>query len=299
MPTIQSPDLPLVSIGVPTYNRPELLEKTLTAICGQTYRNLEIIVSDNCSPGPETEQVVRAFMEKDPRIQFYRQPENKGASFNFRFVLEKATAEFFMWTSDDHEFDADHIEKNMALHLRGNYLMVISNWRHYNPNGQPIPFKPIPPDIMKYGRFVTFLRYLWLHHWAYAKGNIAYGIYRKTALLDKNFAEVDHRIGSDYAFLFRLMGEGKLGFIPEKTWGRISNYVQREEELYRGCSLQDAVYYYVNAFRTGKNDRIDAINHYTEVVHSIIREHFSGISRWVLCAANEINKPRILALFVK
>ena len=49
---------PLVSIGIPTYDRPEGLRRTLAVRNGQTYANLEIIVSDNASPGDETEQVV-------------------------------------------------------------------------------------------------------------------------------------------------------------------------------------------------------------------------------------------------
>lgn len=40
---------PLVSIGIPTYNRPQRLRKTLAGITCQTYSNLEIIVSNNCS----------------------------------------------------------------------------------------------------------------------------------------------------------------------------------------------------------------------------------------------------------
>ena len=42
----------LVSIGIPIYNQPESLEKTLNSITKQTYQNLEIIISDNHSPGP-------------------------------------------------------------------------------------------------------------------------------------------------------------------------------------------------------------------------------------------------------
>ena len=40
---------PLVTVGIPTYNRPAGLERTLECIRQQSYTNLEIIVSDNCS----------------------------------------------------------------------------------------------------------------------------------------------------------------------------------------------------------------------------------------------------------
>jgi glycosyltransferase involved in cell wall biosynthesis len=81
----------------------------LECITGQTYKNLEIIVSDNCSPGTEIEEVVREFMARDSRIQYYRQGENKGPMFNFNFVLEKATGEYFLWAADDDIHERDFI----------------------------------------------------------------------------------------------------------------------------------------------------------------------------------------------
>jgi glycosyltransferase involved in cell wall biosynthesis len=92
---------PLVSVGIPTYNRPEDLRRSLECITGQTYRNLEIIVSDNASPGDQTGTVIRDFMEKDSRIKYFRQQVNIGATLNFQFVLDNANGKYFMWVADD------------------------------------------------------------------------------------------------------------------------------------------------------------------------------------------------------
>jgi len=43
-------NLPTVSIGIPTFQPAEGLSRTLDCITRQTYRNLQIIVSDNASP---------------------------------------------------------------------------------------------------------------------------------------------------------------------------------------------------------------------------------------------------------
>src|SRR6185369_14932342 len=58
---VAMPSTPLVSVGVPTYSRPEGLRRALRALTEQTYENLEIIVSDNASPGTETSDVVGEF----------------------------------------------------------------------------------------------------------------------------------------------------------------------------------------------------------------------------------------------
>lgn len=103
--------MPLVSVGIPTYNRPAGLRRVLECITGQTYKNLEIIVSDNGSPENDTEAVVRLFMSVDPRVKYYKQEINRGPTYNFSFVLEKASGDYFMWAADDDEFEDNYIEE--------------------------------------------------------------------------------------------------------------------------------------------------------------------------------------------
>jgi glycosyltransferase involved in cell wall biosynthesis len=93
---------PLVSIGLPTYNRPLGLKQTLDSIAAQKYPAIEIIVSDNCSAKEfKIKALVDSYIAQGLNIIFYEQPVNNGAFFNFKFVLEKATGEYFMWFADD------------------------------------------------------------------------------------------------------------------------------------------------------------------------------------------------------
>ncbi|MHC5718428.1 MAG: glycosyltransferase family 2 protein, partial [Nostoc sp.] len=43
----QEPQQPLVSVIIPTYNRPEYLKQAIASAIKQTYQNIEIIISDN------------------------------------------------------------------------------------------------------------------------------------------------------------------------------------------------------------------------------------------------------------
>jgi glycosyltransferase involved in cell wall biosynthesis len=106
--------LPLVSIGIPTYNRPEGLKHTLDSMLAQTYPNLEIIVSDNASPNPEVEKIAREYARQDSRILYHRQTENRGVLFNYHFVLEKASGQYFMWAADDDEWENTFVEQNVS-----------------------------------------------------------------------------------------------------------------------------------------------------------------------------------------
>src|SRR3569832_569683 len=94
---------PLVSVGIPTYNRAAGLRRTLQFICQQTYPNLEIIVSDNASPGPETEAVVREIADVDPRVRYFRQATNKKAKQNNNNKQTKTTNKKNKKTADDDE----------------------------------------------------------------------------------------------------------------------------------------------------------------------------------------------------
>jgi glycosyltransferase involved in cell wall biosynthesis len=112
----------LVSIGIPTYNRPLGLQKTINAILQQDYTEFEIIISDNCSPGDEIEKLLISLKEKDSRITFYIQPENKGALFNFYFVLEKARGDYFMWAADDDEWQGKDFLSSLMKFAPANIL---------------------------------------------------------------------------------------------------------------------------------------------------------------------------------
>ena len=70
---------PLVTVGIPTFNRPEGLARALASIRSQTYQHLEIIVSDNASTDPAVGVTVDKFAAKDERIHYHRHPENLGA----------------------------------------------------------------------------------------------------------------------------------------------------------------------------------------------------------------------------
>jgi glycosyltransferase involved in cell wall biosynthesis len=99
---------PLVSIGIPTYNRANgNLRKVIERALGQTYGNVEVIVSDNCSSDETTELV--QYIE-DPRLRYFRQENNIGPNNNFNYCLNQARGEYFLLFHDDDMIDEDFVE---------------------------------------------------------------------------------------------------------------------------------------------------------------------------------------------
>ncbi|MFZ2198852.1 MAG: glycosyltransferase family 2 protein [Thermodesulfovibrionales bacterium] len=100
--------VPLVTIAIPTYNRANgYLKNAIGCALTQTYQNVEVVISDNCS-SDNTEEVVKGF--NDPRIRYFRQSFNIGANNNFNFCLEKAQGIYFLLLHDDDAIDADFID---------------------------------------------------------------------------------------------------------------------------------------------------------------------------------------------
>lgn len=102
---------PLVSIGVPTFNRPDKLKVALQCLTRQTYRNLEIIVSDNCSTKVEVAQIMHEIMRHESRIKYIRQEKNIGPSANYEFLVKEANGKYFTWAADDDLCTSNFIEK--------------------------------------------------------------------------------------------------------------------------------------------------------------------------------------------
>ena len=93
---------PLVAIGIPAYNRSEGLKRTLNALCNQSYLNLHIYVSDDCSPNLQVAEVAQSFCNQDKRVHFIRQENNLGIIRNHQFLLSKfpTEAKYVMWACD-------------------------------------------------------------------------------------------------------------------------------------------------------------------------------------------------------
>lgn len=82
--------MPELSICIPTYNRVELLARTLPTIQNQTFGGFELIIVDNASTDG-TEEYVRAV--RDPRLRYVRNAESLGLLGNQNRCVEEASGE--------------------------------------------------------------------------------------------------------------------------------------------------------------------------------------------------------------
>jgi len=102
--------MPRISIGLPVYNGEKYLRFALNSILQQTYKDFELIISDNASTDASGD-ICLEFAAKDSRIRYYRNQENIGAVGNFNRVFELSRGEFFKWAPHDDQFHPSFLER--------------------------------------------------------------------------------------------------------------------------------------------------------------------------------------------
>lgn len=89
---------PRVSIGMPVYNGERFVRQAIESLLEQTFRDFELIVSDNGSTDA-TSEICATYAAADPRVRYIRHEKNRGALFNWNHVVEQARGEYFKWAS--------------------------------------------------------------------------------------------------------------------------------------------------------------------------------------------------------
>lgn len=90
--------MPLISFCMSTYKRPDLLLKQLNTILLQTYKNFEIIVSDN-DPEESAKSVVESI--NDCRVLYFSNEANLGMINSFNKSIERSNGEYIVMITDD------------------------------------------------------------------------------------------------------------------------------------------------------------------------------------------------------
>ncbi|APO51719.1 glycosyltransferase family 2 protein [Bradyrhizobium sp. YCK136] len=207
---------PLVTVGIPTFNRTEGLARTLASIQAQTYRHIEIIVSDNASPDPAVRATVDDFASRDERVTYYRHPENIGAMRNFSSLLPRARGEFFMWAADDDRWEPFFVERCVERLKADPRLVVCQMEAQYEVDGKmlfPFFFEGAPFKAFSSRSPVERVKHLLRHVY----GNLVYGVFRREALFH-NGKPITEWIGAtlnEIPMQILLAFRGDIRVIPE------------------------------------------------------------------------------------
>jgi glycosyltransferase involved in cell wall biosynthesis len=231
---------PRVSVALPVYNGERYLGRAITSILDQTYRDFELIISDNASTDA-TEPICREFAARDPRIRYARQPRNLGASPNFNFSYELATGEYFKWAAHDDFLEPQYLAACVqALDANPDAVLCHSLVRIVDGADRLVEvFRPIAPQAASSRpseRFAARMRNpRCLDIW---------GVIRKDALRDSVL--IGSYIGMDRALLLELALRGRFLLIEEPLFTN-RDHPERATRVTRTRTRKDLIAVYDTA----------------------------------------------------
>ena len=101
-----------IDVLLATYNGETYLKEQIESILNQTYHNISLIISDDCSQD-RTREILEQYAKKDERIKLYFQEKNLGYIKNFEFLLKQVQSKYFMLSDQDDVWKNNKIEKSM------------------------------------------------------------------------------------------------------------------------------------------------------------------------------------------
>jgi glycosyltransferase involved in cell wall biosynthesis len=130
---IDSSSVPRVSVILPTYQRNEYLRPALDSAVAQTYRDLEIIVSDN-GPSAEVEALVRSY--GDPRLRYRHNGGNIGAMRNALAAYACARGVYIVTLHDDDLWEPAYLARLVpALEADPDLTVAFADHSIMRPDG--------------------------------------------------------------------------------------------------------------------------------------------------------------------
>jgi len=209
---------PRVTIGLPTFARPDLIKRSLASVASQTYRDFVLVISDNAGFDKITFEAVKEYSNILPEVFLISQKSNIGALNNFKFVLSVSNTEYFMWLSDDDEISPNYLQELVQiLDSDQSTVTAMGRWKSMiNPNEGFFrrQARPVMKNIiLRLFYFVVFGD----------DDTCFYGVHRIDKLRQCRFTGYlppNKNIVSNFCYLiiFDILLLGRISFSDNATW---------------------------------------------------------------------------------
>lgn len=114
-----------VDVLLATYNGEKYLEEQIESILNQTYKNIQLIISDDCSTDG-TRDILKKY-EQDERVKIFYQEKNLGYIKNFEFLLKNVESNLYMLSDQDDIWKKEKIDKSVEKLEKENLDLVFGD----------------------------------------------------------------------------------------------------------------------------------------------------------------------------
>jgi GT2 family glycosyltransferase len=189
---------------LPVYNGAAFLSDAVDSLLAQTFTDFELIISDNASTDA-TESICRDRAARDPRVRYFRNAENQGATRNFNRVAELARGEYFKWAAHDDVHEPDYVLRCVqALDADPTVALVYPRSREIDETGATLRTVGTDVDADLPGAAQRFRAMIRREYSCVAIfGLVRTGVLRKTKLLS-TYADCDRVLLAEISLSGRI-----------------------------------------------------------------------------------------------
>ena len=119
---------PLVSICITSYNREKELGRCLNSIDSTFYEQVEIVISEDCSPKRQLiiDEVNKYIKTSNYKVNFNLNNNNLGYDGNLEKLISLANGKYILFTSDDDMFIEGALDKTLKFLEKNEYGVIFS-----------------------------------------------------------------------------------------------------------------------------------------------------------------------------
>ncbi len=206
--------VPTLTVGVPVYNMGTYLEEAVESVLAQSFRDLELIISDNASTD-DTEAIGRALAARDPRVTYRRNAENVGLVANNNLLVPLARGRLFKWMNADDVLRPGYLERCVAaLDADPSVVLAYPQTAFVDGDGNPLDLTDPGWHLVSDDPSDRLLFAILAGSWV----NVSLGVIRTDAL--RRTRLLPRYAGGDYRMMAELSLLGKFVEIPERLFVR-------------------------------------------------------------------------------
>ena len=185
------------------------------------------------------------YAKRDKKIKYIRQKENMGATNNFKFVLEQATGEYFMWAACDDRWAAKFISHLMSILENHQHVVLAACEAQYVlESGKKLPFffeGTYYHDNFSQQKLCSRFKAIVKNNY----GNLIYGVYRRHALFDRDGISVLTKLKAntmnEIPIFLNVTVAGSITVSKEVMFYKTTNL-----NTYTGAAYECGIYYKKN-----------------------------------------------------
>lgn len=216
---MDSNNQPLVSIGLPVYNGENFIKTAIDSILNQSYKTLELIISDNASTDM-TQKICESYSSQDPRIKYIRFDENQGAAKNFNNTHDLSKGKYFKWASHDDYLENTYIEKCVEVLEKDDEVHLCHSRKNIVNKHDDIKAKDdfVQIDLNQARAFKRFLSFLNKFRYYQDDADVVFGLFRSEILFNTQRIASYH--SSDFTLVAEIILQGKIFIIKDYLFYR-------------------------------------------------------------------------------